>query len=201
MRNYEEKARESYNKLADHYDNSFEGRFTLDFKNLLLEEITAEPGSRVLDVACGNGTLLSMLTKKFGITGFGVDISEKMIENARLKYPEMIFETAGCEKIPFEDRSFDIMTVCAAYHHFPDGKAFAAEANRLLKTGGCLYIADIYYPDLIRFILNPFVRMSKAGDVKFYAPKEIIKTMGKSGFRHVRLAISGHIQVVVFQKC
>jgi ubiquinone/menaquinone biosynthesis C-methylase UbiE len=201
MRNYNEKSRESYNKLADHYDSSFEGRFTLDFKNLLLEEITAEPGARVLDIACGNGTLLSLLAGKFGIAGFGADISEKMIENARLKYPEMIFETAGCEKLPFDDRSFDILTVCAAYHHFPDVKSFAAEAYRLLKTGGCLYIADVYYPDLIRLILNPFVPMSKAGDVKFYAPKDIIKRMEKAGFRHVRLVIRGHIQVIVFQKC
>ncbi len=200
MRNYNEKSRESYNKLADHYDSSFEGRFTLDFKNLLLEEISAGPGTRVLDVACGNGTLLSMLAEKFGITGFGVDISEKMIENARLKYPEMIFQTAGCEKIPFDERSFDMLTVCAAYHHFPDVKAFASEASRLLKIGGRLYIADIYYPDLIRYILNPFVPMSKAGDVKFYAPKEIIRTFERSGFRHVRLNIVGHIQIAVFQK-
>jgi ubiquinone/menaquinone biosynthesis C-methylase UbiE len=201
MRNYNEKSRESYNKLADHYDSSFEGRFTLDFKNLLLEEISAGPGTRVLDVACGNGTLLSMLAKKFGIAGFGVDISEKMIENARLKYPEMAFVTAGCEKIPFDERSFDMLTVCAAYHHFPDVKAFAAEAYRLMKTGGCLYIADVYYPDLIRYILNPFVPMSKAGDVRFYAPKEIIRTFEQSGFRHVRLVIKEHIQVVIFQKC
>lgn len=200
MRNYNERSRESYNKLADHYDSSFEGRFTLEFKNMLMEEIKAEQGDRVLDVACGNGTLLHMLARKFGTTGYGADISEKMIENARSKYPDMVFETAGCEKIPFDDRSFDLLTVCAAYHHFPDVGAFAAEANRLLKTGGRLFIADVYYPNPVRFILNPFVPMSKAGDVKFYAPKAIIRTFERSGFRHERLVIVGHIQTLVFQK-
>lgn len=199
MKNYNERSRESYNKLADHYDESFEGRFTLEFKNMLLEEIKAEPGSRALDVACGNGTLLSMLAGKFGTVGFGADISEKMIENARRRYPKMIFETAGCEKLPFEDRSFDLVTVCAAYHHFPDVKAFAQEAYRLLKTGGCLYIADVYYTDLIRMMLNPFVPLSKAGDVRFYSPKEIVRTFEQAGFRHDRLVIGGHIQVVIFR--
>lgn len=200
MRNYSEKSRENYNKIADHYDESFEGGYTLEFKNLLVREIKAEPGTIALDVACGNGTLLSMLAGKFGITGFGTDISEKMVENARIRYPEMVFETAGCEKIPFEDSSFDLITVCAAYHHFPDVSAFAAEAYRLLKTGGRLYIADVFYPDLIRHILNPFVRMSKAGDVKFYSPKEIIRTFEDAGLRHENLIISGHIQIVVFEK-
>jgi ubiquinone/menaquinone biosynthesis C-methylase UbiE len=166
-----------------------------------MKEINAEPGSRVLDVACGNGTLLNMLAGKFGITGYGADISEKMVENAQKRCPEMVFKTAGCEKIPFEGQSFDLMTVCAAYHHFPNVRAFAAEAFRLLKTGGQIYIADVYYPDIVRFILNPFVPMSKAGDVKFYSPKEIIRTFEFAGFRHERLITSGHIQIIVFQKC
>lgn len=201
MRNYNEKSRESYNRIADHYDSSFEGRYTLEFKHMLMREIQSEQGARVLDVACGNGALLAMLAGKYRIAGFGADISEKMIENARLRYPNMVFETAGCEKIPFDDQFFDLMTVCAAYHHFPDVRTFASEAYRLLKTGGRIYIADIYYKDLIRVLLNPFVPMSKAGDVRFYSPREIIRTFERSGFRHERLVIDGHIQIVVFQKC
>lgn len=200
MRNYSEKSRESYNKIADHYDDTFEGRYTLEFKHLLLKEIQAEPGDCALDVACGNGVLLKMLAGKFGITGYGTDISEKMVENARLRYPEMVFETAGCEKIPFEDDFFDLITVCAAYHHFPNVRAFASEAYRLLKTGGRIYVADIYYPEFLRFILNPFVPMSKAGDVRFYSPKEIIRVFEDAGLRHENLVISGHIQIVVAEK-
>jgi hypothetical protein len=42
--------------------------------------------------------------------------------------------------------------------------------------------------------------MSKAGDVRFYSPKEIVRTFEGSGFRHERLITSGHIQIVVFEK-
>ena len=47
------------------------------------------------------------------------------------------------------------------------------EMKRILKPKCVIYIADIYYPLIIRAILNPFVPLSKAGDVKFYSLKEI----------------------------
>ena len=50
---------------------------------------------------------------------------------------------------------------------------FYNEMKRILKPKCVIYIADIYYPLIIRAILNPFVPLSKAGDVKFYSPKEI----------------------------
>ena len=62
----------------------------------------------------------------------------------------MIFEVSNCEHTPF-----------------------AKEMKRILKPKCVIYIADIYYPLIIRAILNPFVPQSKAGDVKFYSPKEI----------------------------
>lgn len=200
MKSFDTKSRESYNEKADHYDESFEGKFTHEFKQILLQEITVERGSHVLDVACGNGTLLKMMADRFGILGSGVDISENMIQQARRKNPDMKFEVAGCEPLPFDDHCFDLATVCAAYHHFPDVKAFAAEMDRVIKPKGCLYIADVYYPAVIRILCNPFVPLSKAGDVRFYSPKEIIRTFERVGFRQIRLLISGHIQIVGFQK-
>lgn len=200
MNRFNEKSARSYNEKADHYDSTLEGRYTREFKLKLLEEISVNRGAYVLDVACGNGTLIKMLAEKHGIIGYGADISERMIENARRKNPEMVFETAGCEAMPFDSQFFDVVTVCAAYHHFPDVKAFATEAHRLLKAGGSLYIADVYYSALVRFLCNPFVPLSKAGDVRFYSPKEIIKTFENSGFRVIGHSISGHIQLASFQK-
>lgn len=200
MGHFNEKSRESYNKIADHYDDTFEGKFTYNFKLKLLNQIKSNQGERALDVACGNGTLIKMLADKYGIIGYGSDISEKMIENARKRNPEMKFEVAGCEQIPFKDQFFDLLTVCAAYHHFPNVRDFASEANRLLKPKGFLYIADVYYPAVIRFICNPFVPLSKAGDVKFYSPKEIIKMFESFGFKMVSLTLSDHIQMIALQK-
>jgi ubiquinone/menaquinone biosynthesis C-methylase UbiE len=70
------------------------------------------------------------------ITGFGIDIAERMINYAAAKNPGMVFRVSGCESIPFNDCSMDIVTVCAAYHHFTNVTLFAKEASRVLKPGG-----------------------------------------------------------------
>lgn len=56
MKTFEEKSRESYNQKADSYDSTFDGKFTVKFKKLLLEEVIVKPDNSVLDVACMKGT-------------------------------------------------------------------------------------------------------------------------------------------------
>jgi ubiquinone/menaquinone biosynthesis C-methylase UbiE len=200
MKTFEEKSRESYNLKAYDYDNTLEGKFTEKFKQLLLEEITIQSNDSILDVACGNGTFLKMLASKNDIKGYGIDISEKMIEAAKEKCPGMIFEVSGCEHTSFENQKFDIVTVCAAYHHFPDVKTFAKEAKRILKPLGRLYIADVYYSFIIRAICNPFVPLSKAGDVKFYSPKEIQDNFETYGFEQLGFKREGNVQIIELRK-
>ena len=169
MKTFEDKSRESYKQKADNYDKTFDGKFTVKFKELLLEEITIEANDSVIDIACGNAKFLEMLSNEYDIKGYGIDISEKMIENAKQRCPDMTFETSSCEHTLFENQMFDVVTVCASYHHFSDTIAFAKEMNRILKPKGLIYIVEVYLPLIIRAIVNPFIPLSKAGDVKFYS--------------------------------
>ena len=133
MSNFNAKSKATYDKIAHDYDDSFDGKFTRKFKRLLADNITLEDNISVLDVACGNGSLLALLSEQKTIHGFGVDISDQMIKNAVVGNPDMEFHVAGCEAMPFENDTMDLLTVSAAYHHFPDVKAFANEAKRVLK--------------------------------------------------------------------
>lgn len=200
MKTFESKSRESYNQKADDYDKTFDGKYTIRFKEVLLEELVVENKIKILDVACGNGTFLKMLSNKHDIEGHGIDISEKMIENAKKKCPDMKFEISSCEHTQFKNQMFDVVTVCAAYHHFQDTRAFAKEVNRILKPNGLLYIAEIYYPSIIRAIFNPLVPLSKAGDVKFYSPREIQSNFEEYGFENVDFKRDGHIQIFKMQR-
>ena len=137
-----------------------------------------------------------MLSSKGLFNGYGVDISEKMIEQAKMLNPSMNFYVAGCEKLPFEDNFIDLMTVSASFHHFPDVEKFAKEVNRVVKKGGKIYIAEIYLPHILQVIFNPFVKFSKAGDVKFYSPKEITSLFEKNGFFTENIVINGMIQLI-----
>ncbi len=196
---FEARSISAYNKKANDYENTFDGQFTQKFKTLLVNSVDLHEGDSILDIACGNGRLLNMFEKKCAIKGYGADISDKMVEQAQLLNPSMQFAVGRCEELPFEDGTFNAITVCAAYHHFPDVDGFAKEAYRLLKPQGKLYIADVYYPWLVRTLANPFVRFSKAGDVKFYAPKEIKATLTDAGFRNWQHSTDGHIQLISAQ--
>ena len=196
MNIYEKRSIRSYQKKADHYDSTFDGRFTFPFKEKLLETVNIPVGGNLLDVACGNGKLLQMLSARYSFNGFGADISEKMVGNAGRLNPSMTFRTARCDALPFEDEFFDVVTVSAAFHHFPDVKGFAKEAHRVLKPDGMLYIAEVYYPGLIRIMYNPLIKLSRAGDVKLYAPEDIIMTFESTGFTFETVEKEGHIQIV-----
>ena len=196
MNRFEQRSRIAYDKKAVDYDSSFEGEFTENFKKFLLESVQLKPKSQVLDVACGNGRLLKLFAERNDIIGYGIDLSENMVQEAKLQNPNMTFCVANCDEIPFADQTFDVITVSASYHHFPHVNRFASEAYRLLKDGGTLYIAEVYYPALVRILCNPLVPLMKDGDVRFYSPREILCTLGKAGFEQQTYQTQGNIQLV-----
>ncbi len=197
---YEQRAIRSYAKIADDYDNSPEGRFTLAFNRKLAEIVRLPEGGRLLDVACGNGRLLKMLRQRHSFEGYGTDISEAMTRTARRALPDMTFLTAPADKLPFKDCFFDVVTVCAAFHHFPDVAAFAREAHRVLVPGGRLYVAEIYYHRFLRAIANPFIRLHPSGDVRLYSPEEIENVLQNNGFSCEPAIIEDKIQIIVSNK-
>jgi ubiquinone/menaquinone biosynthesis C-methylase UbiE len=201
MTDFNARSKRAYDKKAHNYDDTHDGKFTKAFKEILIANVTLKDNYCVLDVACGNGTLLAALRNKAAISGYGVDISSEMIKTASAKYPHLEFKTAGCEDIPYPDKMFDVITVCASFHHFPDVSTFAKEAERLLKPQGLLYIAEICLHGFLRPLVNPFIKLSRAGDVRFYSAEEIIKTFtAESGFAPVDVVKQGHIQVVALRK-
>lgn len=200
MNKFERRSRAAYNKKAKGYDDSFEGKFTLSYNRLLAQRAEIKDGDAVLDVACGNGRLLAMLAERCAIKGYGIDIAEEMAAQAKLQNPGMQFTAGSCEHLPYPDAVMDIVTVSAAYHHFPHVDIFAREACRVLKPGGKIYIAEVYYPFFPRIIYNPLLPLLKEGDVKFYSPGAIMRTLREAGFAGCGHKISGKIQLVFAEK-
>ncbi|MCL2616726.1 MAG: methyltransferase domain-containing protein [Defluviitaleaceae bacterium] len=196
-----EKNRIAYNKIADDYDNTRDGKFTRKFKRLLAAEMDFSGVSTVLDVGCGNGALLKTLHERNeNFSGFGVDVSDNMIRHAAAANPGMEFHVAECHAMPFGDSIMDRLTVCAAYHHFPDVAAFAKEASRVLKTLGKLMIADIYLPALIIEMVNPFLPILPGNNYALYTPRQITANLRSHGFGITSVKLYGYIQLVTAQK-
>ncbi|MCI9597585.1 MAG: class I SAM-dependent methyltransferase [Firmicutes bacterium] len=187
-----EESRTAYNQIAFEYDTSREGQYTRFHIKELSNMIDLSEGDVVLDVACGNGTLLRELSKKEKIQANGIDISENMIHAAKMRCPNMNFDVKPCYPLEWSDESLDIVTVCCAFHHFNNPRGFVNECKRVLKKNGTVYIADPNFGAVIRFVANRFVLpFSKSGDVKIYSKKELKAIFYHSGFTTVQVWLKG----------
>ncbi len=95
----------------------------------------AGKGMRALDVCCGHGIVAEGLLNA-GATATGLDFSEAMIELARQRVPAAEFLHGDATSLPFEDASFDLVTMAFGILHIPDSEAAISEARRVLKPGG-----------------------------------------------------------------
>lgn len=183
-----EESRIAYNKIAFEYDSSREGRYTRFHMNELSNMIDLSEGDVVLDVACGNGTLLWELSKKATILANGIDVSENMIRAAKMRYPDLNFEIKPCCPLEWEDESIDVITICCAFHHFDNPQGFVNECKRVLKRNGTVYMADPNFGAVLRFLANKFwLPFSKRGDVRIYGKKELEVLFYNSGFKIVQV--------------
>ena len=183
-----EESRIAYNKIAFEYDTSREGQYTRFHIKELSNTIDLSDGDIVLDVACGNGTLLQELSKKAIIQANGLDVSENMIHVAKMRYPNMNFKVQPCYPLEWGDESIDIITICCAFHHFDNPQGFVNECKRVLKKDGTVYIADPNFGAVLRFFANKFwFPFSKSGDVRVYSSKELEAFFCNSGFKTVQV--------------
>ncbi len=88
---------------------------------------------RILDVGCGTGANLLMLSK-YG-DAEGVDISEDALSFCRERGLEKVKLGAG-EELPYEDGTFDLVTAFDVVEHMDDDLAGLSEMRRVLRPGG-----------------------------------------------------------------
>lgn len=200
MRDHKKLSQRAYNVKANKYDKTFDGKFTASFKKLLIEKMEIQKNDKVLDVGCGTGILLNQLLKLYDFEAYGIDISENMIKVAKFKYPNIKFQVCDSESIQFPNDFFNIITVCASFHHYPNPQKFINEVVRLLSKDGRIYIAEVYLPPLIRQAFNVFLPLSNSGDVKVYSPNEILKMFQNAKLMDFKVSRRGLIQIISAKK-
>src|SRR5262249_274478 len=90
-----------------------------------------KPGARVVDLGCGSGAFTALLARA-GYVCVGLDISPKLVEVGRRKYPHIEFVEGDIERLPFADASFHGALLSAVEPHFPEPSRSAAHAFRVL---------------------------------------------------------------------
>jgi ubiquinone/menaquinone biosynthesis C-methylase UbiE len=93
-------------------------------------------GSSVLDAGCGEG-VVSLLLAERGIASTGVDISEPNVESATREAERRgvirltNFKQGDAERLPFDDKSFDVVISSHVLEHLPDFDQGARELARV----------------------------------------------------------------------
>lgn len=123
----------------------------VDHTNQILHNYhkNSEENIRILDMGCGDGVLLYLLSKnikKTNIELYGVDLSDiaiktainkfenKNVKNKFFFYEESVYNTS------FKDEMFDIIISSDVIEHLNEPETFLKEVNRLLKTKGFLIV-------------------------------------------------------------
>ena len=111
-------------------------------------EIDPHPGQKVLDVACGTGTVSRILADQ-GSTVTGLDFSQGMINQAVARHgdhPNISFQQGDATDLPFEENTFDVTTVSFGIRNVQEPKKALAEMFRVTKPGGKILVCEFSQP-------------------------------------------------------
>ena len=177
--------RDSFNRVAPNYSKSW----FLTAEDRLQEVLDlAKPkkGDLVIDVATGTGNTAFVLAPHVRRV-VGVDLTpEMLIEGRRVaaekKIDNVEWVIGDAVALPFPDDTFDLYTVRAAPHHFPDIHGFLAEAFRVLRPGRDAVFIDCSSPVPARDLLHEVEVRRDPGHIRSLTLDEWTHAVEHAGF-------------------
>ena len=127
------------------------------WRKKVVRKLQEHKARRILDVATGTGDLAIAALRANRERVDGIDISDGMLEAGKTKIRQrnldnIIFLQSGdAEAIPFEDSTFDAITVAFGVRNFENLDAGLKEMNRVLKPGGICVVLEFTMPSLFPF--------------------------------------------------
>jgi ubiquinone/menaquinone biosynthesis C-methylase UbiE len=104
-----------------------------------------QPGTRVLDVACGTGNL-AIPAARAGAVVTGIDIAPNLVGQARARARservDMQFDEGDVEALPYEDGSFDLVMSMWGAMFAPRPDVVTQELTRVCRSGGQIAMAN-----------------------------------------------------------
>lgn len=164
MKLYTDKARKGYtdvdkNKTLDNIRRSIQSKIFFEY--------VESKDSKILDIGCGGGGFLKILSSNGYIDIYGIEPDPKLLEGVLDECPE--FEgrvlCSGATLLPFEDDFFDCVYFFNVMHHLEDVGEYRKaidESCRVLKETGLLIMIEpcnafIYYVKRnVAFVLSHF---------------------------------------------
>ena len=153
------------------------------------------PGSRVLDIGCGNGRhTAAVMALPVGLaTGMDTNFEDLQSAEDRLNLHHRLDAISGekwalaCAdalRIPFREGAFDAVICSEVLEHIPDHRGAIAEAFRVLRPGGMLAVSvPRFWPEKICWRLSKAYANTDGGHIRMYRKRQLIELLTATGNR------------------
>ncbi|MBU0962080.1 MAG: class I SAM-dependent methyltransferase [Proteobacteria bacterium] len=176
-----------YDTVAKEWAETFSGEHEKKPKDQeILHRFAREIGGRrpVWDFGCGPGNTTKYL-KNLGIEISGLDLSEKIVEQARRNCPEVHFQKGNILRLEFQNDSIAAVVAFYAIVHFTKEQVETAfrEVFRVLQPGGLFLFTYHIGNEIIH--LNEFLGKKVDVDFMFFTTDFIFSCVKDSGFEQI----------------
>lgn len=157
----EQRVHHVFEKIYENYDKmnsviSFQQH--VRWRKDTMKRMNVKQNSKALDVCCGTADWTIALADAVGSKGevVGLDFSENMLKIGHKKVKELGLNQVklihgNAMELPFEDNTFDYVTIGFGLRNVPDYMQVLREMNRVLKPGGMAVCLETSQPTMIGF--------------------------------------------------
>jgi len=195
---FREQAVDEFDKWSEDYDRPgfFQRHLFIPTEDHIINDLKqtekSDSAFRLIDIGCGTGKLIRRIAEAFPKATFvGCDVAPGMIRVATEKVSDkeriQFIVAEASQKLGFPDSSFDYVTCCHSFHHYPDQPGALREFARLLKPEGKLFFVDsdinCFWGDCMhRWIIGIYEKLQ----VKHYKAPKLRELFEENGFQVIR---------------
>lgn len=164
------------------------------------ERLALPPGSRVLDLGCGDGRHVRITRRMTNVAGIALDIGADEVRKTTAALRELdrlpvaeggtvrnagpwgVVRASGYT-LPFKDSAFDCVIISEVLEHLPEDDRALGELSRVLRPGGTLAVSvPREGPEAICWLLSRQYRTSPGGHVRIYRRRALRRKIESHGY-------------------
>ena len=175
-----------FNKIAKTYDKGIIKRWSLTIQERIISSLKIKSNSKILDIGCGTGNLLVLLSKKNeeenkNLELYGIDISQEMLRITKTKLGNKAeLKVVSVEKMNYKSK-FDCVFSIDAFHHYYNQDLATKKMINSLKNKGRLVIVDIDFGSIFNRIFSKI----EPGNNKIASRIEMVKLFKANKLRNI----------------